>query len=1156
MRIARLIAVVVLVLSLGTPAQGDAPHEDFGPDPNAGDCRDFPPPCIQDPWTGKLTISPHVVREGEAVTMTVTLEPGGVSFSLPNDNKSGRDCDVRKESRNIEVQNADGRWERADQDVPTSATCTIHPGSTNWQWVTPQAGITGPCGSQIAVQEGRAEYASCAGTYASDYFGVIPKDSDTYGISGHIRLSNGRGMSGVPVTLAGPDPGSTVTSATGDYYFLAKKGSYTVSASADVCAEPVSADCSHTREIQVGPSTTVNFRPRGEGRIEGTLTGPDSKPKSGALVRIVGRDGTTVTTDGQGHYEATLPKGRYVVSATSLESAVAPSTTPTTTYYCADNSGKAGKECEHVVSVDVPPDTKLNWKTEKDPDDIQVSLEGGDVVGGQTFSITMTVTNPRDVTLDTVTFADGPGLGLQKVHGVGTEPVVLVKGPSAPLPVALAPHQTKTLKYQLATGDYGDELVNVNVQGMDPDKKAVHGSQGMTVSVTQRQPTKEDLKGLTVEGINDILDLAAENDRKVTAAIGKSMSEHLGLPEPTAGDRAAAAMMGLPPEMAGVLAQRRAEQEAFWSGYGEEFKTRVDAFGTSGGQFLSNAYDTLSEPEGRRQLSEKLVEGAGSLGKASLENLGYLGQAYLATYTPEGAQTIIDSNAELAKQTVQVLGEVATGIPEVMAENDRAYKKDPIAYNRAAGKEWGGASFEGVKEAALGALGEAGVRGIAAVAPKALEAVGLKRVTSLGDEVAETTGVVEGADSTGAAARRLELAERANATVQELPYGEVLDDAALVGKGGIRPTDARELESIVKDVNEKFGVDFELGARTSEPLSAGIDGVAKREYIKPKAVSAIDKLLGAEESLQGRASVFKPKLPSQHVLEGLERRQPGIRAKIQSRFNDQQKLWTEFQDPNSGLRQLVDGSTKTGLDGTSLLHPDGITAVVERPGSTFPKELGKRAGTPDFAYLEQLDDPEFLRVRGISTDEAKAFKDQISKFPDSARTRIVTEDVNGTTTFREGIKDKPIVSDLDLEYARPKDGKWPSGKRGQIEAYVNSRLKKIGRFPEHGWSDAALDVPSDYFEVAAKFKLGTTLPSNAKKAADDLVRQFKSMGKALRDRAVLEPSEAVRKALLAKAEKFEGVTADYLLKKYPPGEKIIIFSEKAGPTVGSSTGGR
>jgi hypothetical protein len=1155
MRIVRGLCAALLVLGLVSPAEADtATPKDFGPLPNAGDCRDFPPPCIQDPWTGKLDVSPHVVREGEAVTMTVSLEPGGVSFTLPNDHVNGRDCDTVKESRTIEVQNAEGRWETGDRNVATSATCTIHPGPTGWKWVTPQAGITGPCGSQIAVQEGRAEYAACAGTYASDYYGVIPKDSEKYGISGRLVMSDGRGMAGVPMTLAGPEGDSTVTDRQGGYYFLAKEGDYTVSAGADVCAEPVGDDCENSRKVHVGGSKSVNFRPRGEGLIEGHVLGPDSKPKANATVRIVGKDGTSVTTNGTGYYAARVPKGKYVMSVTSVEPPAKAGDSPTTTNYCADNSGEAKTDCTYAITVDVPPDVSVDWKTQKKATDIQVSLEGGEVVKGETFSVTMKVTNPRDEDLDTVTFADAAGFAVDKVKGDGGPPVTLTAGPNAPLPTVLPAKSTKTVTYRLTTGDLGDALLSVNVQGILPDKTVVKGSQGLTVTITQRKPTKEELQGLTVEGINDVLKLAAENDRKVTAEIGKAMKDHLGLPEPTPGDIAAAAQLGLPPEMAGVLRQKREEQAAFWQGYGEEFKNRVDKFGQAGGQFLSNTYDTLSDPEGRRQLSEKLVAGAGELGTSSLENLGYLGESILMNNTPEGALNILKENAAFAKRTVTALGEVAVGVPLVMQENHNAYKKDPIAYNRASGKEWGGASFEGVKEAAFGALGETGVRGIAAVAPKALEAVGLKRVTNLTEEIADSTAV--GADSAETAARRLDLAEKANQTVQELPYGEVLDDATLVSKGGIRPTDARELEKIVKDVNEKFGVDFELGARTSEPLSAGIDGVAKREYIKPKAISSIDKLLGAEESLAGRASVFEPKLPSEQVLAGLERRQPGVTAKIQQRFADQDKLWKEFQDPNSGLQQLIKGSTETGLDGVSLMHPDGITAVVERPGYTFPKELGKLdKPAPAFSYLEQLDDPDFLRARGISTDDAAKFKQQISKYPDSARTRIVTEEKNGTTTFREGIKDKPIVSDLDLEYARPKDGKWPPGKRGQIEAFVNARLKKIGRFPEHGWSDAALDVPSDYFEVAAKFKLQTTLPANGKKAADDIVRQFKSMAKALRERAYTAPTKAMHDALMAKADKFEEVTADYLLKKYPPGEKIVIFSN-GKPVVGSSTGGR
>jgi hypothetical protein len=1157
MRLMRGLLAALLLLSLGAPAHAagqDARH-DFGPTPTKGDCRDIRGACIQEPWTGKLTASPHVIREGESVTLTVTLKPGGVSFSLPNDFKNGRECDTQKESRNVEVQDSTGKWVRADRDVATSGTCTIKPGPTNWQWVTPSAGITGPCGSQIAVQEGRAEYAACAGTYASDYYGVISKDEDKYGISGQIVMSDGRGMAGVPVTLSGPDGDSTVTDAGGGYYFLAKKGDYTVSADADVCAEPVDAGCENSRQVSVGPSRTVNFRPRGEGLIEGVVTGPDSRPKSGVTVRIVGKDGTAVTTNGQGYYSARVPKGTYVVSATSVEPPVAPSTTPTTTYYCADNSGAVQKTCTQVLTVDVPPDKKLNWKTEKDPNDLQISLQGGDIVRGETFSITMQITNPRDVALDGVTFADGPGIGLTKVNGSGADPATLTRGPNAPLPTTLAAHQSVTLKYFLTTGDYGDELVNVNAQGNDPDKKVVHGSQSMTVSVKQKEPTKEDLQGLTVEGINDILNLAAENDRKVTAALGNAMNDHLSWKEPSAGDRAAAQAMGLPPEMAGLLAQRRAEQDAFWEGYGEEFKSRVDKFGQSGGQLLSNMYDTLTDPEGRRQLGEKIVDGASSLGRASLENLGYVGDALLDSQTPEGAQAIIDDNTRWAKSAVQALGEVATGVPEVMKQNAEAYNKDPIAYNKAAGKEWGGASFEGVKEASFAALGEVGTKGIQTVAPKALEAIGFKPVTTLAEDLVDASEGIEGADAAATAERRLALAEKANATVQELPYGTVLDDVSLVEKGGLRPTDARAIESIVEDVNKTFGVDFEIGARTSEPLSAGIDGVAKREYIKPKAVSSIDKLLGAEESLAGRASVFEPKMPSKKVLAGLERREPGVTAKIQQRFNDQKKLYDEFQDANSGLKQLIDGSTKLNDKG-ELLYPKGVTAVVERPGYTFPAELGKVDGKPTFSYLEQLDDPAFLESRGLTQEQAATFKRDIAKYPDSAKTRIITEEKNGTTTFVEGLKNKPIISDLDLEYARPKDGIWPAGKRGQIETFVNARLKKIGRFPEHGWSDAALDVPSDYFEVAAKFKLSTTMPANAQKAANDLVRQFKSMANALRERAYTAPTKALHDALMAKADKFDAVTADYLLKKYPPGEKIIVFSEGAGPTVGSSTGGR
>ena len=385
-----------------------------------------------------------------------------------------------------------------------------------------------------------------------------------------------------------------------------------------------------------------------------------------------------------------------------------------------------------------------------------------------------------------------------------------------------------------------------------------------------------------------------------------------------------------------------------------------------------------------------------------------------------------------------------------------------------------------------------------------------------------------------------------NRTFQELDYGTVLDDTTLLTKGGMRAEDAREIQSIARDVKTKFGVDLQIGARTSEPLSAGIDGVAKREFIKPKAISTLDKLLGGEESLAGRASVFEPKMPPPEVLKGLEARSPGITSKLQARYADQAKLWKEFQDENSSLRTIVEGSTKS---------KDGITVVVERPGYTLAKDAPELAakvpGQRPFAYLEQLDDPAFLEARGISEPRAAELKQTLSRYPDNGHTRLLVEEKNGTTTFIEGLQNKPIISDLDLEFAEPVGG-WPPGKRGQIETYVNARMKQVERFPQHGWSDAAIDVPADYAEVAAKFRLTTANPAAARGVAEQYERRFKTMARLLRDKAAKAVSPEVRQALLDKAAKFDALTADELLKKYPPGEKVIVIT--AGDIrVGSST---
>ncbi len=98
-------------------------------------------------------------------------------------------------------------------------------------------------------------------------------------------------------------------------------------------------------------------------------------------------------------------------------------------------------------------------------------------------------------------------------------------------------------------------------------------------------------------------------------------------------------------------------------------------------------------------------------------------------------------------------------------------------------------------------------------------------------------------------------------------------------------------------------------------------------------------------------------------------------------------------------------------------------------------------------------------------------------------------------------------------------------------------------------------MPSDYAEVAAKFRLNTANPAPARGVAEQYERRFKTMARLLRDKAAKAVSPEVKQALLDKAAKFDSLTADELLKKYPPGEKVIVIT--AGDIrVGSSTPAR
>ena len=52
----------------------------FPPAPVRGDCRFYPgQECTWDAWTGEVTVSPKIIREGETIDVSVVIFNGAVS---------------------------------------------------------------------------------------------------------------------------------------------------------------------------------------------------------------------------------------------------------------------------------------------------------------------------------------------------------------------------------------------------------------------------------------------------------------------------------------------------------------------------------------------------------------------------------------------------------------------------------------------------------------------------------------------------------------------------------------------------------------------------------------------------------------------------------------------------------------------------------------------------------------------------------------------------------------------------------------------------------------------------------------------------------------------------------------------------------------------
>ena len=1020
------------------------------------------------------------------------------------------------------------------------------------------------------------------------YYAVLAHD---YGISGRVTLSNGQPMPGVPISLGGSRTAQAVTDSGGAYAFQVPEGTYTVGAGGGVCVQPQSGnDCATSKKVTVPSSQTIDFKAAQDGTIDGTILDSQSKPVAGVSVHIVGPSGQVVTTGNDGSYSARVAKGTYYVAATQQVKDKSGATKNRA--FCAARTG-GGSGCTSIVRVDVPPDTTVDF-TPADDAGMLVALRSTGSSNG-VLRLTATITNPRDDPITDLVFDTASGIKVETVPpanaapGAASGPVVqLVEGPAPALPTFLGRGASITLNYGFVAVAIGKATLTTKITGKLPDFTAVNGLHSGTATVTDRAVTQADFDQVGIGGIENALAAAGDGVKQIDDLTARDVLATLKVQQPGEAELRAGQELRLPDKIAGMVRQTVAQQKDFWSTYGDNFFGTLNQSGKEGGQMLADLYDVVTDPVARRDAAEKLWDMAKTLPASAKQNLGYLGTAIGASLTPEGLDNEVAAGKNLLTGVGNAISDAKVGYEELAAAARAKARDDPIGARRDVAAAWGKGSATVAKEVGVGVAGEGLTRGLIKAGSTVLGPV-VRNLSVADDAAGAVQGVdaaaVSGGGASSDAARRLALGQKALETVQELPYGTVLDQATLTARGGIVTSDADQIAGIIKDAEAKFpglataGGGLEIVARTSEPLSAGIDGVAKREIMKPKALSSIGQLMGGEESLAGQVSVFNPTELTDAELRGLEARNPGFTAKYRQRLSDAKTSWAEWSDsaqwakapPGSAdhakyqqsLRFLVDASAK---------YADGITPIVARPGNPVPYGL---------RYIEQLDEPAFQSAKGLSADAAAALKNQLSGVQASGnvagahpgilpKTKIGTRTVKGTTAFVEELHGgKPFVSDLDLQAVRPKNG-WPAGvNRGEVEAYVMSRLKALNRFPFHAWSDAAIDLPSDYLEAAAKFELSTANPAVAEAAATDIARRFQSMANiADRKAAALEAQAAAAggnaqtvlrqqaKALRDKSAKFKQLTdPKALLKKWPPGEKAVVFTA-GGVTVGSGTGGR
>ncbi|MGB0112940.1 MAG: hypothetical protein WBP59_06940 [Ilumatobacteraceae bacterium] len=778
-------------------------------------------------------------------------------------------------------------------------------------------------------------------------------------------------------------------------------------------------------------------------------------------------------------------------------------------------------------------------------DGFEVEITGETTEDPSWVKLTAKIRNTTNDLLPGITWATG-GMQLDIIDGV--EPLGL-GAPSRGLPDSLVGHEEVIVKWAVQVTDIG-----VGVFGLQGNATTALGTpaeafEELSAEINAGLIRSIDLQRQAVAGLDRHLSSGAAEGKALT---NQTVSDVVNETEQLRQQEYESWRgLGFDDTTANFLASGAVQREAinnYFGGLVDGAETAITNLGAQDGESLWRLYDTITDPVKREAFAERAVQMA-------RDELGYLESGF-SNPSSLGAvdlQVAYDSWSGAATEAKSSIEFAATGQADIWRIEAGEFAADPVAFGTKVGNRHGGQGATVAYYTAAGVAEEFATGGLGPVTRvgKTVEGgVDALRKTSRGAEAVEA-----GADTFGSATRQFVENERRIERFQDKAYGADVSAADLERLGGFSATDANRINGIVEEIKTKYDVDVEMVFRTAEPMSVGIDGVGKRAFTKEKAVGQLDLMLGAPPSLAGKVTIFEPTPVPRAVLEEIEWDNPGFTARYQERLQIQQKNWDAFQAGGAKTQRIAEASAKY----------DGVTVLNGAPGhNTYGVE-----------FLEQLDDPAYMATR---TDLTPSQVTEIRNHPTTTYTNLQIDNVDGAFTVSDVVRTgqnpdgswitqkKPVISDYDGQAVLPVGGEWPAGKRGQVETYIKTEMDKIGRSGRHGWSDAANDLPSEYFDLAAEYTMSTTHPAVARRVAEDLERRFDLLAGEFERKAdrLVEtigdvPGELLLKRqneitrLRAKAASFRALTADSILKKWPPGEKTIVFT--AGRiTVGSNQG--